>query len=929
MITSMKQINYIILALALAPVAASAADYQTDTFLSQDDYGNNVAADSAYLDEPRGFDTDKDNIYVVDTINNRVEKIDAAGTLTRVAGSGEYGYKNDVAAFAQFAQPQDVAVFGENGEQIFIADTNNNAVRKLENGVVSTLVNGLSAPAGVAIADDTLFISDTGNNRILGIYRGGGTPVEFGKNLNQPTKLLYWPEARSIIFVNFGEGTVRAINVNTGKLSEPLIKDLEDIGGIFLQKRNLFVASSYSIGVFNEIWKVRLSPPNPSGLVTAVRTTRLEHDRETEHLNWPSDILIKNDTLSWEEYYSWEPNLLYTVAAPKPKSQPTCDLKIRAPGQSLWRDRWNITLNSKEKLYRQNYILRSAYQGDQVYFQVRTQYHNAKLSKAKLTKQHQLNQSSSNKSQIFAVTPETSQPQVGATITRLRSSHRLARAATLHWNSVTGASSYRVQLWQNDERLKTFTVTTGHSQRVPKKYLQPNTAFQFRVSACTASGCSDWSAGKTFRTKPAKVKRIAKIVPVRAVRMRPLASGNFLATLQFRLHQPSKHLRAQVELCAKDQTHATTVSSNRIYVLYKGGSAILAWRNDATLPQRFAGEHRFQDRLGDRAEALLGRPKDLVFNHDQTKLYMIVNNKLVVYSFVSGRLEELAGHVMDSYTEGIGDAARFSDPTALAISPDDVWLYVVDRNNHRIRKVNTETGETVYITGAGDSNFAFLSEESNGYQEGGPCLDEFDRGVAGCAYFNRPTGLAISTDGKTLYVAEGSNQRIRAVNVDNGQTSLIAGSGEAGFKNGIGSAAQFNGPYTLDISADGGTLYTADKYNHAIRAINLTTKAVTTVVGQGTQGFRNGYKSTAALAIPEYVEEENGVIYWTEAGTHTVRALFLASGQVITISGNGQRGYVNGPGSSAEWQNPKGFAFRAGKMYVADSTNDVIRTITF
>jgi DNA-binding beta-propeller fold protein YncE len=156
---------------------------------------------------------------------------------------------------------------------------------------------------------------------------------------------------------------------------------------------------------------------------------------------------------------------------------------------------------------------------------------------------------------------------------------------------------------------------------------------------------------------------------------------------------------------------------------------------------------------------------------------------------------------------------------------------------------------------------------------------------------------------------------------------LIAGNGQPGFRNGAGSQAQFNGPYTIDISSNGQTLYIADKYNNAIRTINVATANVTTLVGKGTAGYRDGGFTQAALAIPEYVEEDNGTVYWTEAGTNTVRAANLGKATVTTISGNGQKGLVNGAGASAEWSNPKGIIVRAGKLYVADYLNDVIRSI--
>ena len=416
--------------------------------------------------------------------------------------------------------------------------------------------------------------------------------------------------------------------------------------------------------------------------------------------------------------------------------------------------------------------------------------------------------------------------------------------------------------------------------------------------------------------------------------MTKLKSGDYLATLKFNIRSNKKknnlkNLRAKVQLLSKNTKHAKKVKTDRIYVLYKGGSSILAWRINGKLPKLYAGKHRFQDEYGSKDESLVGRPKALAFSSDGNEMYIFENNKIAVYDFDKKELSEVAGHLMDSYTEGTGDEVRFSDVVDMDISSDNKWLYLVDRNNHRIRKLNTKTKQTFYITGAGGTNFSFKTLDSNGYQEGGPCATVFDLEVSGCAYFNRPTGIAISPDNKTLYIAEGSNNRIRAVKVDTGQTSLVAGSGASGYKNGVGSNAQFNGPYTLDISDDGSTLYVADKYNHAIRAVNVHTKNVTTLVGNGKIGNREGSFSKAVLAIPEYVHHENGKVYWTEAGTHTVREANLSTKTVSTISGNGNKGYKDGAGSQAEWNNPKGMDIRGNKMYVADYSNDLIRTIKF
>lgn len=908
--------------LAGAPLLTqAAATYDTQTFLGKSDAGNAGPAVDAYVDEPKGLDVSlADVMYIADSTNNVIEKIDTSGVITRIAGSGEYGNLNGTSLGAQFAAPEDIAVYG-NGEQIFIADTANNAIRKIEHGAVTTFLSGLSSPRGLALSGDTLFVSDTGHGRIIAINRNGGGTTEFASGLNQPTKLLYWSKARSIFFINSGEGEVSAVNVDTGTFSNPLIKDLEDIGGIYRDGRQLYVASSYSIGVFNEMWRVKLAAPDPSGVPVARSTTLLAEHRETEHLNFPSDIYVKEDTLQWEEYYNWDMSALYRSASAD--AQAVDDLQcvpIKKYGEGKWRKRWFMRIDKKQKWQSAQFVLKEKYQGDEPFFRVKMQYDNPDHSDATRAREREDNQSRWKKGRKIT--------EVGLSApAHLELLSHASRAAVVGWDAVDGAETYSVQLWRKATKKAAITGLTDVQHSFGKEYLRANTGYKFRVRTCVGGECSSFSDFKQFRTEPATPNRIEPIQPARGQNILALDNGNFLVTLRFKLRKKEEDLRAKVQLCTRDADHPKTITKDRIYVMYTGGSSVLVWRKKAARPQIVVGKHRFEDEYGAQADALVGRPKDIVFNANGSKMYIAENNKFAVYDFGTQQLTALAGDLMDSYREAQGPTARFSDPTSITLSPDDEWIYMVDRNNHRIRRLNTETGETEYVTGAGGTNFSFESSEGNGYAEGGPCEEEMNPEVAGCAYFNRPTGIAISPDGNTLYVAEGSNNRIRAVDVDTRVTSLVAGSGATGFSNGVGSAASFNGPYTVDVSSDGKTLYVADKYNHAIRAITLATRNVSTLVGTGAQAYRDGSFSSAALAIPEYVKEENGTVYWTEAGTQTVRAASLSSRQVTTVSGNTARGLVNGAGATAEWNNPKGFDFRAGKIYVADYTNDVIRTI--
>jgi DNA-binding beta-propeller fold protein YncE len=960
-----------VIALCSVALPARASDYDTSTFLGSVDSGAGGPARDAYFDEPLGLDfTGSRFVFVADTANHVIEKINRkTGKLTTVAGNHSYGYVDGAADDAQFASPADVFAYGEKGKIVYVADTENHVVRKIQGGEVSTLVTGLKSPKGLWVFGDTLFIADTGNNRIVAVDRTtGGNMIELATGLSTPTKIEYWEDANLLFFVNTGEGTIRAVNINNGNITEPVISELEDIGGMHRAGRSLYVVSSRSIGVFNQIWKVRLYKPNKAQRVTtgvrgeadvAVGVEELSEQREVEPLNTASDVEQTEESVDWEEEYTWETSVLFAESGDVSETSasvltiqrrlqaenrakraerlsrrgvqksPLECFDIRTQGQETWSNAWSIPVSTTTDWQTAKFILKAEYQGDFPFFRVRLEYDPEDTEpteeRASPWEKGVVIQSVQTADEDDALTPpeELSVSAVGA------------QTATLNWSEVEGAT-YKLHFFHGStddasSRLLSKQSLSTPSYTVTKDYLNSNRDFSFRVASCADDTCGDWSELYTFRTEPNTILAIDEIRPFRGTNIEQIENGNFLVTLRYQLRDNQQKysredLSARVELCSREYNHPKNVTVKRLYVLYKGGSSVLAWNNEGKKPKHFAGKHRFGDDFGKKGRALVGRPKAIETSPGGDKMYISQNNKLSVYDVQKKKLSFLAGHVMDSYTEGVGASARFSDVVDMRISEDGKWLYIVDRNNHRIRKVNTKTGKTKYITGAGGTNFSFTGTESNGYQEGKACPGEFDAAVNGCAYFNRPTGIALSPDGKTLYVAEGSSNRIRAVNAKTGKTSLIAGSGTAGFVDGVGSAAQFNGPYTIDISGDGKTLYVADKYNHAVRAIDIATKNVTTLFGDGRIGLRDGSFDDAVLAIPEYIEEEDGVLYWTEAGSHTVRSAVLSSRVVDTIAGAG-KGYADGIGAVAKFNTPKGMTKRGSKLFVADYANDLIRAI--
>ncbi len=156
--------------------------------------GDNSQATNAELSWPAGVAVDSaGNIYIADTSNNRVRKI-SYGVITTVAGNGTSGFSGDngPATSAELCAPGSLAV--DSAGNIFIADSNNHRIRKVSNGTITTVAgNGtlgfsgdggqasaaqLNYPQGVAVdLVGNIYIADTFNNRIRKVSNGVITTV--------------------------------------------------------------------------------------------------------------------------------------------------------------------------------------------------------------------------------------------------------------------------------------------------------------------------------------------------------------------------------------------------------------------------------------------------------------------------------------------------------------------------------------------------------------------------------------------------------------------------------------------------------------------------------------------------------------------------------------------------------------------------------
>ena len=159
-------------------------------------FGDNGPAKDAALFSPFGVAADASgNVYIADTSDNAIRKV-SDGVITTFAGSGIYGYSGDngAAIGAALNQPYDVAA--DASGNVYIADTLNNVIRKVSNGVITTFAgNGccypgetgdnlaatsvaLRSPTGVAVdSAGNVYIADLGNNVVRKVSNGAITTI--------------------------------------------------------------------------------------------------------------------------------------------------------------------------------------------------------------------------------------------------------------------------------------------------------------------------------------------------------------------------------------------------------------------------------------------------------------------------------------------------------------------------------------------------------------------------------------------------------------------------------------------------------------------------------------------------------------------------------------------------------------------------------
>lgn len=287
------------------------------------------------------------------------------------------------------------------------------------------------------------------------------------------------------------------------------------------------------------------------------------------------------------------------------------------------------------------------------------------------------------------------------------------------------------------------------------------------------------------------------------------------------------------------------------------------------------------------------------------------HNRILI-SDLSGRLEKAIGSGRQSFDDGGAAEATFNGPQGLALSADGKTLYVADTRNHAIRSVNLSTYEVTTIAGTGQQLSALP-------KNGAPAKE---------TALSSPWGLTV--DGDTLYIAMAGTHQLWAMDLKEGTVSVFAGTAEEGIGDGERLQATLAQPSGIVSDTSGANLYWVDPESSSVRTLPTAGDAkVKTLVGTGLfdYGDNDGTGKAAKLQHAQGITLGDGVLYLADTYNHKIRAVNLSNDMVTTVAGDGARGWSDGAGKQARFDEPGGISYAAGKLYVADSDNNLIRVV--
>jgi sugar lactone lactonase YvrE len=315
------------------------------------------------------------------------------------------------------------------------------------------------------------------------------------------------------------------------------------------------------------------------------------------------------------------------------------------------------------------------------------------------------------------------------------------------------------------------------------------------------------------------------------------------------------------------------------------------------------------------SDTQVNNPYGLIFGPDGALYFCDLDNQRIRrLDLKTNTVTTIAGSGAKGYRGDGGPASQAALNMPHEIQFDSAGnLYIAERDNHVIRKVDAQTRVISTVAGTGVGGF------------GG------DDGPGVKAQLRQPHSIVFDRDG-TLLICDIGNQRIRRLHLDTGLIETYAGTGQAA-DTPDGAPVRgtpLRGPRTMALGANG-DLYLALREGNAILRIESRTQTLHRLAGTGEQGYAGdgGLAVRAKLGGPKGLAYAPGELFVADTENHAVRRIDLTTGIITTVLGTGVQG--DGPETSpmlCKLSRPHGvLADASGALFVSDSEAHRIRVL--
>ncbi len=198
------------------------------------------------------------------------------------------------------------------------------------------------------------------------------------------------------------------------------------------------------------------------------------------------------------------------------------------------------------------------------------------------------------------------------------------------------------------------------------------------------------------------------------------------------------------------------------------------------------------------------------------------------------------------------------------------------------------------------------------------------------AQFFRPQGVCYDPAKDVLYVTDTNNHALRKVNLKTKRVTTVVGNGRKGGYpplGGMGAAGLLASPWDVTLLKD--SLYVANAGTHQIWQVQPETRVAKPFAGTGGENILDGARGEALLAQPSGIATNGTNLFFADSEVSAVRSVDMSKGAVNTLIGQGlfEFGDIDGMNPKARLQHPIGVAYRDNFVYVADTYNHKIKRV--